>query len=407
MGDLSPTFSSLNKMYTSNLVIKVASLCNLNCTYCYVYNMGDDSYRKQPKFMSQEVIEAMLYKIKDNCIDNNLNEFFIIFHGGEPLLAGIDFYRDFVNTQKKIIPNNILIEYSMQSNGTLLTDEWVTVLKELNIQVGISIDGSPSSNNTNRIYHNGKGSYDDIVRGFKIVKKIYGDEMANCLCVIDTTQKASEVYTHFKKLGVNSVHFLFQDFNYIKSSQEDVPKVGKWLIEMFNLWYADTDQIKPNVRPLTDLIALIFGKSRGTENFGNSINQTLVVQSDGSIETVDTLKICGNGFTDTVFNVLKDDLNVIYKESNLARMYYKSHDDLCNTCQNCPIEPVCGGGYLGHRFSKINLFDNPSIYCREIIELICHIQNEILNDMSIDAIQYSEIEYLNFNDVINSFPNSK
>lgn len=404
MGDSSPIFNNRN-MFTSNLVIKVASLCNLNCTYCYVYNMGDFSYKKQPKFMSQDVIESMLFKIKKNCIENNLKEFFIVFHGGEPLLAGIDFYTNFIKTQKKIIPHNIFIEYSMQSNGTLLTEECAKASKELDIQIGVSIDGSPSSNNTNRIYHNGKGSYDDIVRGFRIIKKIYGDEMANCLYVIDTTQKASEVYNHFKGLGANSVHFLFQDFNYIKSVQDEVPKVGKWLIEMFDIWYNDIDINKPNVRPLTDLIALIFGQSKGTEMFGSSINQTLVVETNGSIETVDTLKICGDGFTNTNFNVLKDDLNTIYKESKLAKKYYYSHENLCDICQNCPIEPVCGGGYLGHRFAVNNRFDNPSIYCKEIIELVCHIQNEILKDISDEIIKDLGIEHLNFKSIINSFSN--
>lgn len=84
-------------------------------------------------------------------------------------------------------------------------------------------------------------------------------------------------------------------------------------------------------------------------------------------------------------------------------MYVCSHSNLCDTCQNCVIEPVCGGGYLGHRFSRINLFDNPSIYCKEIIELICYIRNEVLNDMPKQAILESGIEYLNFNDVIKSF----
>lgn len=392
-------------MYTSNLVIKVASLCNLNCTYCYVYNMGDESYKMQPKFMNQEVIESMLFKIKKNCIENNLEEFFIIFHGGEPLLAGIDFYINFIETQKKIIPSNILIEYSMQSNGTLLTEEWANILKKLNIQIGISLDGTPNSNNNKRVYHNGKGSYDEIIKGFEIIKKIYGNEMTNCLCVIDTSEEAVNVYNHFKRLGVNSVHFLFQDFNYIKSTDVDVPKVGKWLIEMFNVWYNDNDENKPNIRPLTDLIALIFGQSNGSEIFGNSINRTLVIETDGSIETVDTLKICGDGFTKTNFNVLFDDLNLIYKESNLARMYYYSHNNLCDFCQNCPIEAVCGGGYIGHRFSPNNEFDNPSIYCKEIIELVCYIQNEVLKDLSIETVKESGIEYLNFNDLMNTFSN--
>ena len=390
-------------MYTSNLVIKVASRCNLNCTYCYVYNMGDESYRKQPKFMSQEVIEAMLTRIKNNCLDNGLDKFLIIFHGGEPLLTGIDFYNNFIETQERIIPASIRIDYSMQSNGVLFTDEWATILKNLNIQVGISLDGTPSSNNNNRIYHNGKGSYNEIVKGFSTLKSVYGSQMANCLCVIDTNENPVEVYEHFKKLGTSAVHFLFQDFNYIKSTQDDVPKIGKWLIQLFDVWYNDKDENKPVVRPLTDLISLIFGYSKGSEIFGKSINQTLVVETDGSIETVDTLKICGDGFTKTKFNVLKDDLNIIYKESELAGLYYNSHENLCQICQNCPVEPVCGGGYLGHRYSTINGFDNPSIYCKEIIEIICHIQNEVLKGISDEVLNDLGIEYLDLNEILNSF----
>ncbi|OXB06561.1 radical SAM protein [Flavobacterium pectinovorum] len=391
-------------MYTSNLVVKVASLCNLNCTYCYVYNMGNESYKNQPKFMSQEVIEAMLLKVKKNCVENNLKEFVIIFHGGEPLLTGIDFYINFIKTQKEIIPADISIEYAMQSNGTLLTKEWAKILKRLNIQVGISIDGTPKSNNKNRIFHNKKGSYDEIIRGFKIVKSTFGDQMANCLCVIDTSESANIVYDHFKKLKANSVHFLFQDYNYIKSTQRDVPKIGKWLSGMFNIWYNDRDKNKPEIRPLTDLVALIFGRSKGSESFGSSKNRTLVVETDGSIESVDTLNICGDGFTKTKFNVLRNDLDLIYKESTLAKIYYNSHsqDNLCESCQNCPIMPVCGGGYLGHRFSPINEFNNPSIYCREIIELVCYIQNEVLRDISNDGIQESGIDYLDSKSIIHS-----
>jgi uncharacterized protein len=81
-------------MRTTHLVVKVASRCNLNCTYCYMYNMGDDSYKSQPKFMTQTIVEAMLLRVKNHCIDNDLKEFLIIFHGGEPLLIGLDFYKN-------------------------------------------------------------------------------------------------------------------------------------------------------------------------------------------------------------------------------------------------------------------------------------------------------------------------
>lgn len=363
--------------------------------------MGDDSYKLQPKFMTKKITEAMFTKIKTHCFENKITRFLIVFHGGEPLLNGIDFFANFIEIGKKIIPNTIIIDYAMQSNGVLLTEEITKELKNLNIQIGISIDGTPKSNNINRVHHNGNGSYNKIINGFNLVKKIYGNEYANCLCVIDTNEKPTDVYSHFKSIGANSVHLLFQDFNYSQSKVEDVPKIGDWLIEVFKLWYSDRDENKPSLRPFTDLIGLICGVEKYSEIFGKGINDTLVIETDGSIETVDTLRICGNGFTKTNFNVLNSELGTIYEKSELAKLYYHGHHNLCKKCNNCPIEPVCGGGYLGHRYSNENYFDNPSIYCSEIVKLVCYIQNEILKNMQRYSVNESKIEALNFDEIIN------
>ncbi|MFV8334708.1 radical SAM protein [Flavobacterium sp. RSP29] len=388
-------------MRTTNLVVKIASRCNLNCTYCYMYNMGDDSYKLQPKFMSKDIVEAMLLKIKNHCLENKLERFLIIFHGGEPLLIGKNFYVDFVESVKKIIPKNIKIDYSMQSNGILLDNEWCKLLKSLNIQIGISLDGTPSSNNLNRVYHNGKGSYDEIINGFNIVKSIYGKTYSNCLCVIDTNEVPLDVYKHFKNLDVHSVSFLFQDFNYLNATKESVPKIGDWLIELFNSWYEDKSDSKPVIKPFDELIGLILGQNKGSEVFGKGINDTLVIETDGSIETVDTLRICGNGFTKTNYNVLKDELGSIFEGDQLAKLYYNAHNELSSVCKKCPIESICGGGYLGHRYSQENKFDNPSIYCNEIVKIICHIQNKILENIPKNIVKKTKIEPLNYFEIIN------
>lgn len=352
--------------------------------------------------MSSETVEALLLRIKNHCICNNLYDFLIIFHGGEPLLVGLDFYKNFIKKVDELIPKTIEISYSMQTNAVLLTEEWCRELKKLNIYLGISLDGTPISNNKNRIYHDGKGSYNDIKKGFDIVKYIYGKEGSNCLCVIDTEESPIDVYNHFKQLGANSVNLLFQDFNYIKSSQDDVPKIGTWLSEMFDLWYQDNDSEKPEIRPLSDLIGLILGLDKNSENFGKGINDTLVIETDGSIETIDTLRICGNGFTKTKYNVLKNELSTIFEESKLAQLYYNAHQNLCETCANCSLESICGAGYLGHRYSNRNEFDNPSIYCKEIVKIICHIQNQLIKDIPAETIQKSGVESLKFDEIINS-----
>ena len=76
------------------VVLKIASRCNINCSYCYVYNKGDLSYLKQPKIMSSEVVNALIVKAKNHCEAHNLDYFEFIFHGGEPLLTGIEFFKE-------------------------------------------------------------------------------------------------------------------------------------------------------------------------------------------------------------------------------------------------------------------------------------------------------------------------
>lgn len=393
-------------MYTSNLVIKVASRCNLNCTYCYVYNMGDNSYKLQPKFMSEETIKYIFQNILLHCEKHNLKEFLLIFHGGEPLLAGLDFFKNFIRIQKDIITGDIKIDYSMQTNGVLLDNEMAFELKKLNIQVGISIDGTELSNNLNRVYHNNKGSYNEILNGFNTIKKVFGKELANCLCVIDTNESPIDVYNHFKQIEAKNVHFLFQDYNYNNATIDSVPKVGEWLIELFNIWYFDKDLNKPIIRPLTDLMGLILGYEKYSEIFGKGKNTTLVIETNGDIETVDTLKICGDGFTKTKLNVKLNLFDDLFKTSSLAREYFNGHDDLCLKCSECVLEEICRGGFIGHRYSKEKIFKNPSIYCKQIALLICHIQNQIIVNLPPNVVKETKIQKLNYEEIIKNIENS-
>src|SRR6476619_3302013 len=86
-----------NSIKCRSLVLKVASRCNLNCTSCYMYNMGDSTYKNQPKVMSDAVVDGILQKTLLHCQRHNIEEFLFIFHGGEPLLAGFEFYEKFAS----------------------------------------------------------------------------------------------------------------------------------------------------------------------------------------------------------------------------------------------------------------------------------------------------------------------
>ena len=385
-------------MICTSLVVKVASRCNLNCTYCYVYNKGDDSYLKQPKIMSSSTVKILLKRVHEHCIKNSISKFLIVFHGGEPMLTGMNFYIDFLRQNDVLFKDTeIKIEYAMQTNGILLDEKNLKVLKELNIHVGVSLDGNIDSNNNNRIYHNGKGSYNEILDGFIKIKEIFGKDNANCLCVIDINQNPKDVYMHFKEIQANEVNLLFPDNTYETNTMQN-GQLFAWLKIVFDLWHNDLDLDKPKIRPFVDFIGLLLGESNyGNEMYGKRHNKTLVIETNGNIETVDTLKICKNGFTNTNLNIFENELNEIYSKNELAYKYYYSHFDLCKKCKDCILEDICGGGFLGHRYSKKNEFNNTTIYCEDMAKLICYIQNKIYQDLPLNL--QNKIEKINYEDI--------
>jgi uncharacterized protein len=388
----------------TSVVIKIASRCNLNCTYCYMYNKGDETYKQQPKYMSPEVVEALLQKSKSHCLKHGLKKFLFQFHGGEPMLAGMDFFRNFVAEAHRILgPEQIQLRFVIQTNGVLLSEEWCKVLGELNIHIGVSLDGTPEENDKFRIDHAGRGSYDKIVKGLKTAQNSpYLKSKPGCLSVLNIESDPIETYEHFKDLKVSSIDFLFPANNY-----DDLPPgldkatlkarhtpYADWLIPMFDKWFEEKGK-KPNVRIFSGIIESILGNDFPTDSLGKLNNEILVIETDGGIESIDVLKICGHGFTKAGANVLTNDFDQALR-TELAELYNFSHTKLCTQCANCPVREVCGGGYLPNRYSSKTGFHNPSVYCADLMKLITHIQAKVMNQIPEDLLEQAGISTLTF-----------
>jgi uncharacterized protein len=143
----------------TSFVMKVASRCNLNCKYCYMYNLGDLSYLGQPKVMSDAVVTSSMEKIRQHCLRHDITDVRFVLHGGEPMLAGREFFRRFAREAQRVLRSEITPQFMMQTNGTLLDRDWLDLLCELQIAFGISLDGPPEVNDANRVDHGGGGSY--------------------------------------------------------------------------------------------------------------------------------------------------------------------------------------------------------------------------------------------------------
>ena len=393
-------------MIVDSLVIKVASRCNLNCSYCYVYNLGDTTYLKQPKFMSSQTVDIMIDRVIEHCLENNIKSFLFIFHGGEPLLQKKDFFRYTVNKANQMLFEKYQIEcsFTLQTNGVLITKEWCELFDELNIGIGISLDGTEKINDEYRVDHKGNGSYNKVIKGLKIAQKNLKYN-PGILSVVNIDADPLETYEHIKSINVNSFSLLWphathdvlpQKKSSIEGVSEETP-YADWSIKIFDLWYSEKKQTKIEVTLFNTFLSLLLGNEfSGNEDFGLGDNDVLVIETNGDIQAVGSLNICGNGFTTSGANVRTHSFSEAL-ETKLAKLYHQSHKMLPKKCISCPIVDICGGGHIHTRYSKKNGFNNASIYCNDFIKLITHVRREMYTSLP-DKYKkdYSDIT---FNDI--------
>jgi uncharacterized protein len=181
----------------------IGPVCNLNCDYCFYLEKQvlfgpDERYR-----MPDDVLAAF---ITNYIISQPTPVVEFVWQGGEPTLLGIDFFKRVIELQKPFSGTKT-ISNSLQTNGTLLTDEWCAFLKKHNFMVGISIDGPKEVHNRYRIDRNGKGTFDRVMHGLRLLQK-HKVEYNVLACVArETAKHPIEVYRFLKDEGVEFIQF--------------------------------------------------------------------------------------------------------------------------------------------------------------------------------------------------------
>lgn len=360
-----------------SLVVKVAERCNLNCTYCYMYNHEDKSFLHRPKFMSDDVFDQLLRRIHEYCRTYEQHSMTLCLHGGEPTLIGAG-RMDRMIVRARNVLGDCLGDVLIQTNATLIDDEWVAVFKRNNILVGVSLDGPPQVNDAVRVDHQGGGSYARTLQGIKLLQE--EELLQGILCVINPGESGLAVYKHFRSLGINQMNFLLPDASHDSKSRLYGPfgetPVADYLIPVFDEWFFENDA-SVKVRIFWDLVSLILGGRPGGDAFGNRPMSYLIIETDGSIEALDALRVCKEGIGTTALNVLSHGFNDLQFALPFVSQLMNEGIPLCQKCLRCPELSVCGGGYLPHRYSEANGFNNPSIWCQDILKVIAHIRSKV------------------------------
>jgi uncharacterized protein len=358
------------------VLIKVASRCNINCSYCYVYNMGDNGWAEMPNQISRETARAVARALKELSRLQS-KPFAVVLHGGEPLLLGPEKLRYVISLLRGVLPVECAV--SLQTNGILISDEILKLCSETRTTISVSLDGPRHIHDRFRVGHTGKGTYDKVLAGLERLR-LHPDSkflFTGLLAVVDPESDPAEVYSFFKSFDPPSVDFIYRDGNlsrlpYGKKTPTST-EYGGWMARLLDIYLADSTPIR--IRILDDLIKLMLGGTGTKDGVGLTDYGVLIIDTDGSITKNDTLKSSYDGADrfEQKWSVHTHTLGDVLASPEFGD-YHRMQRPSSEICLSCPELRVCGGGMTLHRWRDDNGYDNPSIYCADQKLLINHVR---------------------------------
>lgn len=367
-------------------VVKLHSRCNLACDYCYIYTMDDQRWRDRPRVLTPKLAERTAARIAEHAHLHGIPEVRVVLHGGEPLLAGTAAIGHCVRAIRTALGERTRAVITLQTNGTLLTETRLRALAALDVRIGVSMDGTRASQDRRRD-HRGRPSHDLVAAGLSRLRAPYArHRYAGLLATIDLAADPVETYEALLAHRPPMVDFLLPHGNWSspppgRSARPDETPYADWLIAVFDRWYRAPVR-ETGVRLFEEIIQGLLGGTSRMEGIGLGRLALAVVETDGSIEMSDTLASAYHGAASTGLHVDTDSFDAVLSVP-AVRAQQAGAGGLPLACRDCGLRRVCGGGLRAHRYRAGHGFDNPSVYCPDLMRLIRYIRTALAGDVAV------------------------
>lgn len=340
-------------------VIQPTSLCNLNCRYCYVPD------RMNAQLMTPAVLRATIEFVLAALPDGQ-REVVFLWHAGEPLTAGLHFYRSaFALVAERAEQRGVKARHSFQTNATLVTDEWAELFGSVDTSIGVSIDGPRHLHDANRVGWNDRGSFDRVMRGVRTLRRHDFDPAAICVLTRRSLAEPDAIYDFFSEERFPSVGFNVEETEGAHQTSSLVPDDGEdiraeYAAFMERLWarrQADGGRLR--VREFERELAMIRELQRDAEfvpvpdeavPFAN-----ITIRRDGAVSTFspELASSSSTRYGDFVIgNVLTHTPEQVRAGAALMTIASDVEAGRAHCRRECPYFPVCGGGFQSNRVAE-------------------------------------------------------
>ncbi|WP_405509798.1 radical SAM/SPASM protein FxsB, inactivated metallohydrolase extension form [Streptomyces cyaneofuscatus] len=358
------------------IVLKVHSRCDLACDHCYVYEHADQSWRTRPRTISDHVVSRTAQRLAEHARTHALPSVTVILHGGEPLLAGPARLRRVCEEFTSALAGIAALDLRIHTNGLQLSPRYLDLFDEFDVKVGISLDGDRAANDRHRRYADGRSSHPLVLKAVELLRQDrYRHLDLGLLCTIDIANDPVAVLDALTGLEPPLIDFLLPH-----ATWDDPPPrpdgsptaYAEWLLTVFDRWQEQGRSVP--VRLFSSVLSTLSGGPSLTESLGLAPTDLVVVETDGQLEQVDSLKSAYEGAAATGFDVFTHSFDEVAAHPGV-RARQLGLAGVSETCRRCPVVRSCGGGLYTHRYRSPGGFDNPSVYCADLAALIRGIED--------------------------------
>ncbi len=343
----------------STMLKPIGSRCNLDCSYCYYLDKAG-IYGGREALMSDELLEEYTRQYIDG---NKVDLVTFNWHGGEPLVAGIDFFRKAMELQRKYADGK-RIDNTIQTNGTLITEEWCRLFRENNFLVGVSIDGPRDIHDAFRRDKGGQPTFDKVVAGIEMMKR--GGVEFNTLSTVNKLSegKGAEVYRLLKGLGSHYMQFL-PVLEYTVAGPAGRPVIvppstpgaelapwsvsakgfGRFMCDVFDNWVI-SDVGNYYVQLFDVALAQWVGVPPALCSFCETCGDALVVEHNGDVYSCDHFVYPEY----RIGNIADGNMAAMLNSTGQFRFGLDKRNTLPRECLRCEWYFACRGECPKHRF---------------------------------------------------------
>ncbi len=349
------------------IIKPVSTACNITCGYCY------HSWNRacQLNTMSDEILGRVLGEIAK--LDQPMTR--IIWHGGEPTLAGVPFFQKAVNVYAAASKERYV--HSLQTNGTTINKAWVSFLKRSGFHVGISIDGPKELHNANRTFRNHQGTFDRVMRS--VHDLLEAGVPTGVVCVVTKTNAAyaKEILDFFCTHGLTRLNFSpaadFDAEGSLRPYSLSPIEWGHFLVDLFDAWL-EKDNPNIHVQLIDSFVSTLIGGEQLVCTCRQDCTNFLSFDNTGDVY------FCGRMLGDADFKIgcvanapLRDLL-----QSRKLSLIRNNVTTLNSACAVCSIKSFCGGGCPSHRFNVEHAdFSCRYYFCESTRMIVNRIQSKL------------------------------